>query len=554
MKTRFMALLVALVMILSVATVAMAEDVTVYDVDWLNCWNGSSANWPDDLNATASGKYVLENFGLNFNVADTAGQSEYDYINLLFSSGVVPDIVSSPYWGIGAGNEGQVALDGAIEGMVKDLTPYLDNYPNLKTLFEKENGYLATSYRMNMMNNAEFDAEDKVFFLPTGVNMNSAEYSTVYGDTLYVRADIAEALNVDPESITTPDELVDFLRLVAESDITDWNGNKIIPLGTGHDGWRNANIFSWYRGNNISNWRQLEDGSITYYLFTDYVENRIAIMRTLFSENLIDQECLTQSDETASSKVANGQYAVISVDANAVTNQYYYGNLGISDAHPEANWLPLGLKNLDGNNSVDVYTPGFSGGNITWFSADISDEKLNAVLTFMDWMCSEEGQAFNWYGVEGVTYERDEQGRPVYTDDVQAAIDADSSAKTKTYGIQFFNNMACYDQRDTNWAKTDDELTAQELAYRQMQNYFRPRAEVDAISVENLLKEWDGYEDLTDGLNILDAGTQMVNAYYYETWEEVEAMIADLRQKALDLGIEEAYAYIQENLTDDYAF
>lgn len=554
MKTRFMALLVALVMILSVATVAMAEDVTVYDVDWLNCWNGSSANWPDDLNATAAGKYVLENFGLNFNTADTAGQSEYDYINLLFSSGSVPDVVSSPYWGIGSGQEGQVALDGAIEGMVKDLTPYLDNYPNLKALFEKENGYLATSYRMNMMNNDEFDAEDKVFFLPTGVNMNSEEFSSVYGDTLYVRADIAEALGVDPESITNTDELVDFLRLVAESDITDWNGNKIIPLGTGHDGWRNANIFSWFRGNNISNWRQLEDGSVTYYLFTDYVENRIALMRTLFSENLIDQECLTQSDETASSKVANGQYAVISVDANAVTNQYYYGSLGISDAHPEANWLPLGLKNLDGNNSVDVYTPGFSGGNITWFSADISDEKLNAVLTFMDWLCSEEGQAFNWYGVEGETYVRDEQGRPVYTDDVQAAIDADSSAKTKTYGIERFNNLACYDQRETNWAKTDDELTAQELAYRQMQNYFRPRVEVDAVSVENLLKQWDGYTDLTDGLNILDAGTQMVNAYYYETWEEVEAMIADLRQKALDLGIEEAYAYIEENLTDDYAF
>lgn len=554
MKTRFMALLVALVMILSVATVAMAEDVTVYDVDWLYCWNGSSANWPDDLNATASGKYVLENFGLNFNTADTAGQSEYDYINLLFSSGVVPDVVSSPYWGIGSGNEGQVALDGAIEGMVKDLTPYLDNYPNLKALFEKENGYLATSYRMNMMNNDEFDAEDKVFFLPTGVNMNSEEFSSVYGDTLYVRADIAEALGVDPESITNTDELVDFLRKVAESDLTDWNGNKIIPLGTGHDGWRNANIFSWFRGNNISNWRQLEDGSVTYYLFTDYVENRIALMRTLFSENLIDQECLTQSDETASSKVANGQYAVISVDANAVTNMYYYGSLGIADAHPEANWLPLGLKNLDGNNSVDVYTPGFSGGNITWFSAKISDEKLNAILTFMDWLCSEEGQAFNWYGVEGETYERDEQGRPVYTDDVQAAIDADSSAKTKTYGIEFFNNLACYDQRETNWAKTDDELTAQELAYRQMQNYFRPRVEVDGISVENLLKQWDGYTDLTDGLNILDAGTQMVNAYYYETWEEVEAMIADLRQKALDLGIEEAYAYIQENLTDDYAF
>ena len=31
-------------------------------------------------------------------------------------------------------------------------------------------------------------------------------------------------------------------------------------------------------------------------------------------------------------------------------------------------------------------------------------------------------------------------------------------------------------------------------------------------------------------------------------------MLADLRQKALDTGIEEAFAYIEANLTEDYAF
>lgn len=553
MKTRFMALLVALVMVLSVASVATAEEVKQYDVTWLNCWSGSSANFPDDWSTNPAAQFVAEKFGLNFIASDNGGnQSELEYLNMMFSSGIIPDVVSAPYWGIGAGQEGQVCLDGAIEGMVLNIAPYLENYPNLNKVFVEE-GWLSKSYNLNMMTNEEFE-EGAVYFIPTGVNMNSAEFASVYGDTLFARNDVLEAVGMKAEDIVTTDDLVEFLRAVQAAGITDWNGNAMIPLGTGHDGWRNANIYNWLRGNNISNWRQLEDGSISYYLFTDYVESRIKLMKTLFDEKLIDVECLTQTDEVANGKFANGQYAVAAVDANYIVNVVEYGQLNTIASHPEATWSPLGLKNLDGNQSVDVYQPGFTGGNVTFFSPDIDEDKLNAILTFMDWMCTEEGAAFNWYGVEGVSMERDEKGRPALTEAVQKEIEEDSSAKSKKYGVELFNNFCSQDARETIWAKSDDELTAQELRYRQMQNFFRPRAEVNALSVEYLVKQWEGYTDMTDALNILDAGTAIQQAYYYETWEEVEAMLADLREKALGTGIEEAFAYIAENLTEDYAF
>lgn len=554
MKNRFVALLIALVMVLSVATVASAEEVKQFDVTALYCWSGASANFPDDMATNPAAQYVAEKFGLNFTLADNGGnQSETEYLNMMFSAGTLPDVVQAPYWSADMGGEGYVCQQGAVEGMVKNIAPYLDQFPNLKAIFETE-GILSKSYTLSMIECPDYEEEGAIYFIPTGINMNSAEFASVYCDTLFAREDVLEAVGWKAEDVTDTDKLVEFLKAVRDAGLTDWNGNPMIPLGTGHDGWRNANIYNWLRGNNISNWRQLEDGSVSYYLFTDYVEGRIKLMKTLFDEGLIDLECLTQTDEVANNKLANGQYAVASVDANYIVNVVEYGQLNTLASHPEATWVPLGLKNLDGNNCVDVYQPGYSGGGELFFSAEIEEDKMLAILSFMDWLCTEEGQAFNWYGVEGVTMERDEKGRPALIESVKAEIDEDNSLKTKKFGIELFNNLACYDQRETNWAKTDDELTPQELRYRQMQNFFRPRAEVNALSVEYLLKNWEGYTDLNDAINILDAGTKIQQAYYYETWEEVEAMLADLRQKALDTGIEEAFAYIEANLTEDYAF
>ena len=138
-----------------------------------------------------------------------------------------------------------------------------------------------------------------------------------------------DALGVKAEDITTVDELIEFLRKVQASDLTDWTGKPIIPIGTGHDGWRNVNIVNWFRGNNISDWRQTEDGKTTYFLFTDFIEKRIATFHTLFSEGLIDVECLTQTDEVANAKCMQGSYAVISTDANHTVNAVYYG-MGIN--------------------------------------------------------------------------------------------------------------------------------------------------------------------------------------------------------------------------------
>ena len=549
MKTRFVALLVAAAMLLGMCSVAMADE---YTVNFLNCWSGASASFPEDIAGNPSAALIKEKFGITLNEADPGGNmTEVDYLNMMFSAGNVPDVVNAPYWGPNQGGEGYVIINGAKEGMIKDIAPYLDQFPTLKAIYDEQSGIIGKSAMLNLIKNPEYP-EGAIYFIPVGINMDAAEYQTVYGDSLFARQDVLDALGVKAEDITTVDELIEFLRKVQASDLTDWTGKPIIPIGTGHDGWRNVNIVNWFRGNNISDWRLTEDGKTTYFLFTDFIEKRIETFHTLFSEGLIDVECLTQTDEVANAKCMQGSYAVISTDANHTVNAVYYG-MGINESHPEAKWVPLGLKNLDGNNCVDVYTPGWSGGAVTFFSADIPEDKLLAVLSMMEWLNSEEGAAFNWYGIEGTTFEYDEKGRPALIPEVKAAIATDVKVKYNN-GIEQFNNFTCYNMNNTRWPKTDDELTAQEADYKAMCDYFRPRVEVNALPVDELLKDWEGYADLNDNLAVLDPMTTVVQLYYVDDPDEVASRLADLRQRALDFGIQDACDYIDEHITEDYAY
>lgn len=550
MKNRIVSMTLCLALLL--CTFGASTEGVTYNVTYLSCWSGSSAQFPEDVTGNVCAQLVKEKFGIELTMSDNGGnQTEVSYLNMMFAADNVPDVVNAPYWSAEPGGEGAILINGAIEGMVKDIAPYLDQFPNLKTLYETE-GTLSKSVEKNLIHNAKYP-EGAIYFIPTGIDMNDEQYRNVYGDTLYARADVLEAVGVSAVEVKTIDDLVRLLETIRDSDLTDWNSFPIIPLGTGHDGWRNANIYNWLRGNNISNWRQLEDGTVTYYLFTDYVENRIKLMRKLLSEGLMDVECLTQTDEVARSKVLQGSYAVISVDANAVVNAFYYEN-NIVNTHPEAKWVPLGLTNLDGNNSVDVYQKGYTGGGVTFFSANIDENKLLAILSLMDWMCTDEGAAFNSYGIEGVTFKYDDQNRPTLLSDVQASIDADSRVRYN-YGIGQFNSGFNVCSKDnTRWPRTRKEMSAKEAAYQDMCDHFRPRTEVLGMSVEELLSGWKSYDDLNDNIATLDIGTMIQRAYYFETDEEVTAMIKDLRQKAIDFGIEDAMKYIQDNLTEDYAF
>jgi len=349
------------------------------------------------------------------------------------------------------------------------------------------------------------------------------------------------------------DDLYALAVKVKEAGLTDWNGNPMIPMSTLQGGWRQDNIYGWLRGNTLSDYRQLEDGTVVHVAFTDYYADRVNYMRKLYAEGLLDVTCLDITTDESNSKLMQGCYAIVTADCNNISSRFY--NLGLAEAHPESIWVPLGLTNQDGNNCVDVWQPGFTGGHILWFSADIEEDALRGMLSLLDWVCTDEGKLWIKYGVEGEHYEMVD-GLPVVKAEWAAKTAADSNLERNSMvgSCGLHGYVLIEDNYSSLWPVAIENMEPISAYKETLDKYFRPRAEVDALSVKELLKKWSGYSVYNDALSSMDIGAKLNQAYFYETEEEVDALIESIRENLKKIGVEEACAFIQENMSSAYAF
>ena len=117
------------------------------------------------------------------------------------------------------------------------------------------------------------------------------------------------------------------------------------------------------------------------------------------------------------------------------------------------------LENVnDGKQYSSDYGP---GGLIMMVPKTYSEEQVEAAVTYLDWLSTEEGGFAIYHGFEGEHFEYNESGVPI-------AKDAD------------------YNQKDKDWIRTDLFLVGN-------QGYF---TDVDAFN-ENIAADNPGYEEYT---------------------------------------------------------
>lgn len=550
MKKNWLALLlIAALLVSALPSLAAPEQ---YEVTYLSCWQGSAAGFPTNQADNPIANIIKERFGITLVMADTGGGvSEVQYLNTMFAADTVPDVVNAPYWGIGAGGEGYVLLNAAREGMIKDIAPYLKDYPNLYENYDK---YISETAKRNILYDKEYP-QGALYFIPNYVNAEQEEYQTAYGDALYAREDVLKAVGVDRMDVTDLDKLHELLVKIRDAGIKDFSGNPIIPISAAHLGWRHANIYNYMLGNTISSWRQGEDGKVSHYLFTDFPEKRVAIMRKLVQDNLIDVECFSQSAEMSDQKVAQGKYAVMAVDAGYASKQYM--DLYAQD-HPECKWVRLNLKNQDGNPTVDVYGYGWTGGGLTFFRKDIPEDKLRAILEMFDFLSTPEGYLLNQYGILDETYTMD-AGYPQVKEDFQAKVDENPKVRSD-FGINMFNGFVLLNMENTLWPKPREAKSPTTQLYEELMDEMRPRVIVDKISINELARSYEGWADFQDMTSTVSIGEELGRAYFMESDEEVQAVIDGIRKVYTDAGVDKVAAYIEEQLkqmgpeADNYAF
>lgn len=516
----------------------------------LICWNGGFKTASDQYNNEVA-KAIREKTGVTVEFEGIM-MSETEKLNLMFASGDMPDIINAPYWG-GSAGETAVIKKAASEGRLLAIEDLLPNYPNLANSYDV--GIVSQSYLENDLNYKGFDGHK--YILPQETPGDTADVTNwAYG--VFVRGDVPGALGIDPTTIKTADQLYDFMEKAKEHGFKDVNGNDCIVATTYHDGWDSTGYSINFSEKKFSNYVKQADGTYNYIPLTeDYIKRQLFIWK-LVNQGLLDVECFKQSDAQADEKVGNGTALFASAQYSSVINSTKL--TGLYSAHPEMKYVPVGpMTYKDGKPIVQLEQNGRAGSPAIIFPSTCSN--IEAALTYLDYVNSEEGARLCQYGIEGDTYTLNADGQPRLNKDIltrKAAGDSSADDELREKGIGYILGRTLQaDKRFTWWGEIGagdaDAAPPEMVAYK----IERPVERVDGYPLEGLVQNYKDYDKVKkfafEGTTQKDYEQR---AYFAKSEAEARSILEDYQKYLLsqDNGIFKDYLkYVTEcaNSRDD---
>ena len=181
----------------------------------------------------------------------------------------------------------------------------------------------------------------------------------------------------------------------------------------------------------------------------DYI-HWLKAFNKLGREGLLKDEIFIDTRTQMSEKIANGQYFCMIYQYTDMSDQ----QKSLYADNPDSIYMAIdGPKNAAGDN----YTlPGTSvnGWTVTMVSKKCKNpEKAIKLLTYL---ISEEGQKMTWLGVEGKTWDYNEDGVPTMKDDVKELLYSDRIAYDQKYGADSCYWMMQNDAMASQWIPDDE--------------------------------------------------------------------------------------------------
>lgn len=493
----------------------------------LICWNGGFKTAPDQYNnevATA----IRDKIGVTVEYEGIM-MSEVEKLNLLFASGDMPDIINTPYWG-GSAGETAVVKKAGVEGRLLPIEDLLPNYPNLSNSYDI--GIVSQSYLENDLDYSEFGGHRYILPQETPGDDNGV---TNWGYGVFVRGDVPKALNVDPTSIKTADQLYDFMEKAKEHGFKDVNGNDCIVATTYHTGWDSSGYSINFSDKKFTDYVKKDDGTYTYNDLTDGWIDRNMFIWKLVKNNILDKECFKHSDAQADEKVGNGTALFASAQYSCVVNSTKL--TGLYSTNPEMQYVAVGpMTYKDGTPLKQLEYNGRGGSPAIVFPSTCSN--VDAALTYLDYVNSEEGARLCQYGIEGDTYAMNDAGQPRLNQDIldrkksgDTSVDDELRAKGITY---ILGRTLQADKRYTWWGETGagdaDSADSNIEAYKKL----RPVERIDGYPLTGLVNSYKDYDTVKkfafEGTT-RDDYTQ--RAYFAETEDEAKSILKDYQNYLL---------------------
>ncbi len=363
----------------------------------------------DNMNETPFFQQLEEKTNIHIVFDHPATGNETTAYNLLFASDDLPDMIRHT----GSGYPG--GLDACIDdGYIMDLTDLVPEFcPNyMKALNDFADTYDENVRRSAYTGSGRIGAVGQLMQRPQGPWAG-----------LYVRGDWLEKCGLDvPETFEDWEEM-----LTAFKDECGATAPMLLAK-TGYDGVFNNLTMgfgvtpAWYQENGTVKFGPAEEGWREY----------VTTMHDWYEKGLIDPDFMASTSPVS-----------ILPDTAMITTGHtgafvgIYTNVAMWEAAIEG----------DEDNFIPVYTPMKNAGDTHHFQQTIlsgatptmglsiseGSEYVEECLKLFDYTFTEEGALFCNYGVEGDTFEFDENGEPHFTDKIKANEDGLSFAQAQAY-------------------------------------------------------------------------------------------------------------------------
>ncbi len=321
--------------------------------------------------------------------------------NLMLASGDMPDFVS---------NSDKSTLETlAYQGGLIPLNDLIEEYaPNIKAAFENDPGFQAgcTSRDGNIYEVRKYN------------EIYSAEY-------WWIRQDWLDNLGLNAP--TTVDEWYDVLTAFRNEDP---NGNGTVDEVPLFDRLAatltpDEYLYLW----NSSTEFYPVDGQMVYEPMEEDFKTAVTNLAKWYKEGLVDPEIFTRGSTSRDTLLGNN---VGGATHDWVSTGGY--NDSLADSIPGFNMVAIAPP---ANQHGDILERSCrdSGGSTGWAITSACEDPVVAIK-YMDYWFTQEGQYLSNFGIEGLTYNMDDEGNVTYTDII---MNSDSSAITelRSYGVAF---------------------------------------------------------------------------------------------------------------------
>ena len=415
--------------------------------------------------------------------------SSADYqtnFNLMIASGTLADLI---YVGASYYAEG---VDAAIDdGYFLDLTDLVDEYmPNYQKVRTSDIQYELLSTTDSGRLGAVYE-------------LRQSKQGPWLG--LWIRQDWLDDLNLE-----TPVTFDDYHEVLTAFKNEKGATAPLILNFSGSDG-----EFGTMSGglNVLNSWQLDETGKVNFGPYMDAWKEYVTIMNQWYNEGLIDPDFMATDERTADmAKVvtgASGLFAALYTMPSVYEAASEDSNMNLAPVNPP-------VKN-EGDEIHIRLRDSYTSGN-TAISADCENPEV--AMRWLDYLFTEEGALLANYGVEGDTFEFDENGDPVYTDKIvnnengwtmtqtmasylcPSAGIANWSDWTRELAGVPEKDQACYDvwsEADDTWrlpssvTLTKDESTERAALYADISTTVKEQTAQFISGALDIESNWDAY-------------------------------------------------------------